>query len=164
MGPSGSGKSVVGAALADRLDVPFMDADDLHPVINRDKMTAGVPLTDEDRMPWLDVVAAEMAAVDACVMACSALARRYRDRIRRGVPDAFFIELETPPEELERRMRTRTHFMPAALLASQLATLEPVGSDEHGVRVPNVAPVPEVVSAILAALPRGWRRADQSLR
>lgn len=138
MGPSGSGKSVVGAGLAERLGVPFVDADDLHPEANVTKMAAGTPLDDDDRMPWLDVVAATLRnAPEGIVIACSALARRYRDRIRAGAPGAVFVELRVDTGELSRRMATRDHFMPASLLTSQLATLESLDADEPGVTVVN---------------------------
>ena len=153
MGTSGSGKSVVGAVLATRLDLPFVDADDLHPDANVAKMAAGTPLTDEDRWPWLDIVAETLReAAGGAVVACSALARRYRDRIRAGAPDAVFVELEVTPEELARRMSSREHFMPASLLASQLAALEPLGDDERGVVVANDRPPVDVADEAIARL------------
>ncbi|WP_371201472.1 gluconokinase [Microbacterium sp. BWT-B31] len=160
MGPSGSGKSVVGAVLAARLGISFADADDLHPAANVAKMAAGTPLDDADRMPWLDVVAAALReAPEGGVIACSALARRYRDRIRAGVPDALFVELEVSPQELTRRMDAREHFMPSSLLASQLDTLEHLEADERGVAVVNDRPPVEVADEAIAALGR-----TQSLR
>lgn len=159
MGPSGSGKSVVGAVLATRLDLPFVDADDLHPAENVAKMAAGTPLDDDDRWPWLDIVAAALRdAAGGVVVACSALARRYRDRIRAGAPDAVFVELEVSPEELVRRMSSREHFMPSSLLASQLATLEPLAAGERGVTVVNDRPPIEVADEAIARL-RAARRA-----
>ena len=155
MGPSGSGKSVVGLALAQRLGLPFVDADDLHPAANVAKMVAGIPLDDEDRMPWLDVVATTLHdAPGGAVMACSALARRYRERIRVGAPGVVFVELRVPREELARRMGTREHFMPSSLLASQLRTLEHLDPDEPGVVVAGDLPLADVVDAALAALER----------
>jgi gluconokinase len=148
MGPSGSGKSVVGAALAVRMGLPFIDADDLHPLENVAKMGAGTPLDDGDRMPWLDVVGAVLRdAAGGAVVACSALARRYRDRIRAVAPDAVFVELRVPAGELTRRMTTREHFMPAALLVSQLQTLEHLAEDEAGVVVANDRALSEVVES-----------------
>lgn len=153
MGPSGSGKTVVGAVLATRLGLPFIDADDLHPDANVAKMSAGTPLTDDDRWPWLDIVAAALRdAEGGAVVACSALARRYRDRIRAGAPDAVFVELEVSPEELARRMSTREHFMPSSLLASQLAALEPLADDERGVVVVNDRPPIEVADQAIERL------------
>lgn len=160
MGPSGSGKSAVGAAVAQRFGLTFVDADDLHPAANVVKMTAGTPLDDEDRMPWLDVVAKALHdAPGGAVVACSALARRYRDRILVGAPDAVFVELRVPPSELERRMDAREHFMPSSLLASQLQTLEHLESDEPGVVVAGELPFAEVVEAVASAIER-----SQSLR
>jgi gluconokinase len=153
MGPSGSGKSVVGAVLAERLGVVFIDADDLHPAANVEKMAAGVPLDDADRAPWLDAVAAALRSPDGgAVIACSALARRYRDRIRAGAPEAVFVELRVSSEELERRMKSREHFMPTALLVSQLQTLEHLDDDEPGVVVDNDRSPADVVTATVAAL------------
>jgi len=147
MGPSGSGKSVVGAALAIRLGLPFIDADDLHPRENVAKMAAGTPLDDGDRMPWLDVVGAVLRDAGGAVVACSALARRYRDRIRAAASDAVFVELRVPAGELTRRMTTREHFMPAGLLVSQLQTLEHLAADEAGVVVANDRALTEVVES-----------------
>ena len=155
MGPSGSGKSAVGAAVAERLGLPFVDADDLHPAANVAKMAEGTPLDDDDRMPWLDVVAARLRGEPGgAVIACSALARRYRDRILVGAPDALFVELRVPRDELARRMAERAHFMPPSLLASQLQTLEHLEPDEPGVVVEGAPPLTEVVAATLSALKR----------
>ena len=157
MGPSGSGKSVVGLALAQRLGLPFVDADDLHPAANVAKMAAGIPLDDRDRMPWLDVVAATLRdAPGGVVMACSALARRYRDRIRgkRAGVGVVFVELRVPQDELARRMGSREHFMPSSLLISQLQTLEHLEPDEAGVVVAGEPPLADVVDAAMAALER----------
>ncbi|WP_353807514.1 gluconokinase [Agromyces sp. SYSU T00194] len=152
MGVSAVGKSSVGAALAARLGVPFADADDLHPRANVEKMAAGVPLTDADRAPWLDLVGDALAASDdGLVMACSALRRTYRDRIRSRAPETVFVHLHGDPEMLAARAAARTgHFMPPALLASQLATLEPLAEDEPGVAV-DVAPPVERIAADAAA-------------
>ena len=153
MGPSGSGKSVVGAVLATRLDLPFIDADDLHPDANVAKMAAGTPLTDEDRWPWLDIVSHTLRdSAGGAVVACSALARRYRDRIRAGAPGVVFVELKVSAEELSRRMASREHFMPSSLLASQLAALEPLADDEPGVMVVNDRPPVEVADEAIARL------------
>ena len=126
MGASGCGKSTVGRALAERLGVPFADADDLHPAANVAKMAAGVPLDDEDRAPWLREVGRWLAAQpDGGVIACSALRRRYRDAVRGHVPRAEFLHLAGDRALLEDRVAARPgHFMPATLVASQLATLE----------------------------------------
>ncbi|WP_017934808.1 gluconokinase [Nocardioides sp. Iso805N] len=135
MGVSGSGKSTVGAALAQRLRVPFADADDFHPQANIDKMSAGIPLDDHDRRPWLDAIGDWLAAhPGGGVMSCSALKRSYRDRLRHHAHGVEFVHLAGTPEVLARRMAGRPgHFMPASLLSSQLGTLEPLQPDERGV-------------------------------
>ena len=163
MGPSGSGKSVVGAALAQRLverfpGTAFVDSDDLHPAANVEKMRSGVPLDDDDRWPWLRLVGEALAAGDAgVVVACSALRRSYRDAIRDACPAAVFVELVVPAQHLGERVRDRAgHFMPAALLASQLDALEPLAEDEAGVRIENLGPVDEVVERAIAALESDW--------
>lgn len=153
MGVSGSGKSTVGALTAARLGVPFRDADDLHPSANVEKMSHGIPLTDDDRAPWLDAVGAELAAAPAgLVMACSALRRAYRDRIRLAAPDTVFAYLDGSPALLAERIGARRdHFMPPALLTSQLATLEVPGEDE-GVSVAITADPDHIADEIAAKL------------
>ncbi|HEX2895267.1 MAG TPA: gluconokinase [Marmoricola sp.] len=137
MGVSGSGKSTVGAALAQRLRVPFADADDFHPPANVTKMSAGQALDDDDRYPWLESIGRWLAEhPDGAVMSCSALKRKYRDQLRHHVADVAFLLLDGTPEVIRRRQASRPgHFMPASLLDSQFATLEHLGSDEHGVTV-----------------------------
>ena len=138
MGVSGSGKSTVGTALAARLGATFKDADDLHPLPNVQKMAAGVPLTDDDRWPWLRLVGAELAAEHpyGIVVACSALKRTYRDAIRAAAPSTKFIHLNVDPSILMERMFQRPgQFMPPALLASHLETLETLETDEDGMPV-----------------------------
>jgi gluconokinase len=137
MGVTGSGKSTVGSALAQRLRVPFVDADTLHPPANIAKMTAGEPLNDDDRYPWLEKVGEWLAGhCTGGVVSCSALKRKYRDQLRAHCPRVEFLHLSGSPELINRRMSTRTgHFMPAALLRSQFDTLEPLGADERGVTV-----------------------------
>ena len=138
MGVSGSGKSTVGAALAQHLRVPFADADDFHPPANIAKMTAGEPLNDDDRYPWLESIGQWLA--ERCdsggVMSCSALKRKYRDQLRRHCPNVEFLHLSGTPEVIARRQASRPgHFMPASLLASQFETLEPLGDDERGLAI-----------------------------
>ena len=137
MGVSGSGKSTVGAALAQRLRVPFADADDFHPPANIAKMTAGVPLDDEDRYPWLELIGDWLAEhTDGGVMSCSALKRAYRDQLRRHRPDVGFLHLSGSVSVVARRQASRPgHFMPASLVASQFETLEPLEPDEHGITI-----------------------------
>lgn len=150
MGVSGSGKSTVGSLLAAELKLSFVDGDDLHPPENKKKMAAGVALNDADRVPWLDAIAAVLAR-GSVVVACSALKRRYRDRLRAGAPELRLIYLQGTPELLAERLSARQHeFMPAKLLDSQLATLEEPGSDEGALAV-DVALAPgEIVSRAVA--------------
>src|SRR4051795_5026828 len=138
MGVSGSGKSTIAARVAERAAATFIDADDLHPASNVEKMAAGIPLTDEDRMPWLRVVGDTIAAHhdERIVVACSGLKRSYRDAIRERAGSVLFAELDGTRALLAERMGGRGHhFMPLALLDSQLATLEPLQPDENGLRV-----------------------------
>lgn len=153
MGVSGCGKSTVGAALAARLGLPFVDADDLHPAANVAKMAAGVPLDDEDRAPWLRAVGAWLADhPHGAVVACSALRRTYRDVLRAAAPGADFLHLAGDPSVVARRVGDRPgHFMPTSLVASQVATLEPLGADERGVAVDLGLPVPTIVEAFVAS-------------
>lgn len=150
MGVSGSGKTTVGRILATRLDGVFIDADDLHDPSSVAKMAAGTPLTDEDRGPWLDRVGAAAEAVaetgNLAVVACSALRRTYRDRIRAVVSGPVsFVELDGTPQVLTERMSSRAgHFMPAALLTSQLSTLESLAAEETGGRV-SIDAAPEAI-------------------
>jgi gluconokinase len=137
MGVTGCGKSTVGARLARELAAPFADADGFHPASNVAKMTAGTPLTDEDRWPWLDRCGQWLADHDDAVMACSALRRAYRDRIRElAGEDVLFVHLAAPQSVLEPRVRERArtegHFAGPGLLDSQYATLEDLGADERG--------------------------------
>jgi len=135
MGVSGSGKSTVGAAVAQRLRVPFADADDFHPPANIAKMTAGQALDDDDRRPWLEAIGEWLAAhPDGAVISCSALKRSYRDQLRAHAPDVAFLHLQGERDVIARRQASRPgHFMPASLLTSQFATLEPLRPDERGV-------------------------------
>jgi gluconokinase len=153
MGVSGSGKSTVGAALAQRLRVPFADADDFHPPANIEKMTAGTPLNDDDRYPWLEAIGEWLAVRcrDGGVMSCSALKRKYRDQLRRHCPDVTFLHLAGSPEMIGRRQASRPgHFMPATLLASQFETLEPLAADEHGVSIDVDQDIDSIIDTYLA--------------
>ena len=155
MGVSGCGKTTVGGLVARELGVPFLDGDSLHPVENVAKMAAGHPLTDEDRWPWLAIVGRELAAAgdSGMVLACSALRRTYRDAIREQAPDTIFLHLNGSKEVLAQRVGGRAgHFMPPALLDSQLATLEPLRADERGVVVDIAAPVNEVVDGAVSVV------------
>lgn len=154
MGVSGSGKSTVGAALAQRLRVPFGDADDFHPAANIEKMTAGHPLDDDDRFPWLEAIGEWLAARcdSGGVMSCSALKRTYRDQLRRHCPDVHFLHLHGTPEVIGRRQASRPgHFMPASLLKSQFDTLEPLEADERGKRIDVDQSIDSIVETYVAA-------------
>lgn len=149
MGVSGVGKSTVARLLAERLGVPWADADDLHPAANIAKMAAGIPLQDADRWPWLAAVGgwlrAGVATGTGGVVSCSALRRSYRDALRPHSPGVFFLHLTGARELLGERVGRRVgHFMPPALLASQFATLEPLGLDERGA-VLDVTPPPALL-------------------
>lgn len=154
MGVSGSGKTTVGSRLAQHLGWDFAEGDDFHPAANVAKMAAGQPLTDADREPWLQAIAAwidgELRAGRRGVVTCSALKRRYRYELRRT--DVRFIYLRVARAELERRLTSRPgHFMPASLLDSQLAALEPPAADEAALTV-DAADPEQSVETILAAL------------
>lgn len=136
MGVSGSGKSTVGAALARRLDIPFADADTFHPAANVTKMSAGTPLDDDDRRPWLAAVGQWLADHSSGVMSCSALKRRYRDQLRSRRTDIEFLHLTGSPEIVGSRQAGRSeHFMPASLVMSQFEALEPLDPDERGMAI-----------------------------
>ncbi len=152
MGVSGSGKSTVGSLLAERLGVPFTDADDLHPASNVAKMAAGTPLEDEDRWPWLATVGHALAAASGTglVVACAALKLSYREVIIAAAPATRFVLLHGTRELLAERMGTRAeHFMPLVLLDSQLAALERLGADEPGFEV-SISPTAEMIVAAIA--------------
>jgi gluconokinase len=151
MGVSGSGKTTVGERLAAALGMRFADADDLHPVANFDKMARGVPLTDADRAPWLDAVADSLAQ-GPVVMACSALRRTYRDRLRAAAPDLRLVYLHGSRELLAERMGHRDHFMPVALLDSQLETLEEPAADEHALAYDIGRSVDDIVDDVAGRL------------
>ncbi len=132
MGVSGCGKSSAGEGLAARLGIPYRDGDDLHPAANVEKMRAGVPLTDDDRWPWLDRVAEVLAREAPVIVGCSALRRAYRDRLRAGAGGTVhFIHLSGSRDVISGRMAARTgHYMPTSLMDSQFAALEAPGPDE----------------------------------
>jgi gluconokinase len=157
MGVTGSGKSTVGVALARRLGVPFADADDFHSPANVAKMSAGLPLDDADREPWLRAIGEWLAARAGTggVAGCSALKRAYRDILREHAPDVFFVHLHGDRETVRRRVAGRPgHFMPSSLVASQFAALEPLGEDEHGVVLALDAPLDDLVAAAASPPPR----------
>ena len=160
MGVSGTGKSAVGRELAAQLEVELIEGDQYHPRKSIEKMSAGIALTDEDRMPWLRALAVLLASNHAdgrsSVLTCSALRRSYREVLRGDLPDAamFFVHLHAVQEVLEARVAGREgHFMPVSLLRSQLDTLEPLGKDEQGVLLDVSLPLPQVVAAARRSLP-----------
>lgn len=151
MGVSGTGKSTVGRALADELGIPFVEGDDLHPAENVAKMSAGIPLTDDDRAPWLDLVAAQLTR--PVVVACSALRGAYRDRLRMAAPDLALVYLHGSRELLATRMAGRDgHFMPTTLLDSQLATLEEPTPDEDAIPADVALRPDEIVELVSGRL------------
>ncbi|MFD9909278.1 gluconokinase [Streptomyces sp. NPDC059063] len=153
MGVAGTGKTTVGALLAERLGVPYAEGDGFHPEANIAKMSAGTPLTDDDRWPWLDAIGrwAHGRAGLGGVVSCSALKRSYRDRLLAAAPGLLFVHLTGDRELIEDRMAHRTgHFMPTALLDSQFRTLQPLGPDEPGVAV-DVSGSPEEITERAAA-------------
>lgn len=166
MGVSGCGKSTLGKALGRALHAPFIDADDLHGEANRARMSAGIPLTDEDRWPWLDAVGAALAEgatrKGIAVGACSALKRAYRDRLSAVAAwPVTFVHLTGPLDTLAQRLERRTgHFMPLSLLQSQLDTLEPPDASEGAIPISLGLTTDQQVAAVLRAVPglKAFRR------
>jgi gluconokinase len=155
MGVAGTGKTTLGPLLAARLGVPYAEGDDFHPQANIAKMSAGVPLTDEDRWPWLDAIGdwAHGRAGLGGVVSSSALKRSYRDRLRAAAPGVVFVHLTGDRALIEDRMAHRHgHFMPTALLDSQFATLQPLEADEAGVAVDVSGSPEQIAERAMAAL------------
>ena len=156
MGVSGSGKSTVARALQERLGWDFAEGDDFHPQANVDKMAAGHPLSDEDRLPWLESLAAwtreQEEAGRSTLLSCSALRRNYRDILRRTGGRTVFVHLHGDKGVLLERMGEREHFMPPSLLESQLDTLEPLGDDEDGMVVDVEETPEEIAERVVTAL------------
>jgi gluconokinase len=159
MGVASCGKSSVGGLLAEKLHAHFIEGDRLHPATNVAKMSAGNPLTDDDRWPWLTAIGQSLAGREACVASCSALKRVYREAIARAAQrPVYFIYLHGSRELLEQRIVARKgHFMPASLLDSQLATLQMPEPDERALRLDIKLPVNE-----LAERARAWLLAQQT--
>jgi gluconokinase len=157
MGVSGSGKTTLGVALAERLGWTYVEADDQHPPENIAKMAAGIPLTDEDRVPFLTNVADKLAAGkdEGVIATCSALKRSYRDLIRDRAGTVAFVMQDLTREALRARMKHREgHFMPPSLLDSQLASLELPGADENAIFVDGNVSVDAQVTETIAKLER----------
>ncbi len=157
MGVSGVGKTTVAAELARRTGWVSLEGDDLHPEASRRKMAAGQPLSDDDRRPWLRRIAGwigdQEAAGRSGVVTCSALKRSYRDLLREGHPSVWFVHLVAERDVLAERLRRRRgHYMPASLLASQLAALEPLQPDEPGIAVPAHRDPAAAVGQVLGML------------
>lgn len=155
MGVSGCGKSSMGDALAARLGLPYIEGDALHPAENVAKMSKGTPLTDEDRWPWLTLVGQAVSApAEGAIASCSSLKRVYRDLLRRETGEGLiFVFLHGTRALLLSRMQHRPgHFMPASLLDSQLATLEPPGADENVIPVDCAEPLEEAVNRVAALI------------
>jgi len=152
MGVSGCGKTSVGEAVAIAAGAEFIEGDALHPAANVEKMSAGIPLTDGDRWPWLDIVGASVASHSPAVASCSALKRAYRDRLRSAVGrQLLFVFLRVDRNELESRMiARRNHFMPASLLDSQLATLEDPAGEPGVLTVDGARPTGSIVTEVIA--------------
>jgi gluconokinase len=156
-GVSGCGKSTLGGMLAARLGWELCEGDDLHSAENVAKMAAGTPLTDADRLPWLERIAAWIRAHHDGIVTCSALRRSYRD-VLRGSPAGHvrFVWLDGTREQLAARLTARVgHYMPVALLDSQLATLEPPDPDEHAIRIDIAQPTATQADEVMAALAAG---------
>lgn len=157
MGVAGCGKTTSAQQLSALLGWPVAEADDFHPQSNVTKMASGVPLTDEDRWPWLsslrDWMTSRAREGRSTIVTCSALKRSYRDLLAGAEGRVRFVHLQVPPSELKERMEHREgHFMPPSLLPSQLATLEPLDAEEDGVVVDS-RPTPELtLAAIVEAL------------
>lgn len=152
MGVSGCGKSSLGQAVAQRLGLPFVEGDELHPPRNVALMAAGTPLTDGDRQGWLNAVAARLVAAQdtGAVVACSALKRSYRDLLRRAAPDLRVVHLRGSEALLSQRLQARAgHYMPASLLPSQLQTLEPPAPDEHALTLSITEEATTLVDLVL---------------
>ena len=157
MGVSGNGKSKTAEQLVRRLGWQLAEGDHFHPAANIEKMRSGQPLDDEDRWPWLRSIAqwigAREAAGEDAIVTCSALKRAYRDLLRDTHPSVWFAHLVVPPDVLRERLAARQgHYMPAALLDSQLATLEPLQPDEPGADIPGTGEPGQVADRVLEAL------------
>jgi carbohydrate kinase (thermoresistant glucokinase family) len=150
MGVSGSGKSTIGKLLAEHLGIPFLDADEFHPAANVAKMAAGTPLNDADRLPWLEGLNEKLRDTENAVLACSALKQSYREVLARNIPRCTFVFLNGSIELIRARLDERQHrYMPASLLESQFAALEP---PPHAIEIDVRESVEDCVDSIAARL------------
>ena len=161
MGVSGCGKTTIGQALAEHFKVPYIEGDTLHPIENVEKMRGGTPLADEDRWPWLSEIGRQLAQRSSgrsgAVATCSALKKAYRERLRAGAGQELrFVFLKCSKKELEARMAARVgHFMPASLLASQLATLEDPGGEAGTITVDGDGPHERIIEEVVRLIEAG---------
>jgi gluconokinase len=158
MGVTGCGKSTIGKLLSEKLGVPYEEGDSLHPQANIAKMAAGHPLTDEDRAPWLAAIAGWITehAPAGGVVSCSALKHKYRDLLRQGDPQVWFLHVDVDRDTIVKRVSERKgHFMPASLVDSQFAALEPLSPNEAGAAIDGTRSPDEIVSEALRQLERG---------
>ena len=157
MGVSGSGKSTVALGLSNAIGWEFAEGDDFHSEANIEKMRRGIPLTDADRWPWLEVIGewidAKHADGESAVVSCSALRRAYRDRLRRDRPYVRFLHVMAGTDVIRDRIEHRSgHYLPPSLLGSQLALLQPLGPDEPGAQISSEGATAQVVDRALRAL------------
>jgi gluconokinase len=157
MGVSGAGKSTLAAGLAEALNVPFEEGDALHPPANVAKMEAGEALSDEDRAPWLartkEWIDVQLERGQSGIVTCSALKRAYRDKLRADRANVGFVYIDGDESLIRQRLSGRKgHFMPASLLASQYATLDPPAADENPIVVSAAAPTQDQIRQVIEAL------------
>lgn len=163
MGVCGCGKTTVGRLLAGRLATGYAEADSFHPAGNVRKMHSGIPLTDQDRAPWLAAIADRIAQDPGLVVSCSALKRAYRDTLRQAAPGTWFLHLVLDRQTAAARVAARpAHFMPASLVDSQFADLEPLGPDEPGLAVDATLPPAAIIAAVLNPTARPRNAASRS--
>ncbi|MTI38708.1 gluconokinase [Fulvivirga lutimaris] len=147
MGVSGSGKSTIGKALAEKLKFPFFDADDFHPQSNKDKMASGIPLTDEDRYPWLELIVDALSKENNGVLACSALKDTYREILNKASDDVRWVYLNGDYETIKQRMEQRSgHFMKADMLKSQFDALQ---APSEAINVDITLSIGEIVATVI---------------
>lgn len=154
MGVAGTGKSTLGMRLAAELGLVFLEGDDFHPPLNLQKLRKGIPLTDEDREPWLDAIVDRLRRSPAVtVLSCSALKRKYRNRIRQTARPTLFVHLTAPEDVLRARLEDRhNHFLSPSLLPSQLQDLQPPQQDENSIELDATLPMEKLVAAVAAKL------------